>query len=96
MNTPTAPDGIFEGAVLFDGCDYRTADGIVDYVHDGDRLGLVRSKSGSFRAEFLTRQKSSNLSLPVWDEAMSRTICSSKEEAWKLVVGFVRPPNEEA
>ena len=96
MSTPSAPDGIFEGAVLFDGCDYRTPEGIVDFAHDGDRLGLVRSKSGSFRAEFLTRQKSLHLSVPVWDEAMSRTICSSKEEAWELVVAFVRPQNEEA
>lgn len=95
MKIPHAPDGRFEGALLFDGCDYRTADGIVDFAHSPGKLGLVRQKKEFFRAEFLTIQRSQSLSMPVWDESRDRVICSSAEEAKRLAEDFVVTSHEE-
>lgn len=94
MNTPYAPEGVFEGALLFDGCDYRTPEGIVDYRFSGDRLGLIVKKQNFYRAEYLTKRPSITFSMPVWDEALDRTICGSESEARKLVEKFVNQENE--
>ena len=94
MKSPSAPNGIYEGGILFDGCDYRTPDGIVDFAHDQGKLGIVRKKNAYFRAEFLTRRHSPQFSLPVWDESRERVICGSEEEAKRLILEFVNPENE--
>lgn len=95
MKSPSAPDGIFEGGILFDGCDYRTADGILDFAYELGKLGVVRKKNTYFRAEFLTKQYSPQFAYPVWDESRERVICESEDEAKRLILEFVKTENED-
>ena len=95
MNRPNASEGVFEGAILFDGCDYRTPDGIVDYCFLGDRLGLVVKRQSYYRAEYLTKRPNPTFSMPTWGEALDRTICGSEAEARTLIERFVNQKNED-
>jgi len=85
-----ARDGLFDGALLFDGDgDYRSRENIVGFNHAGDRLGLARDRRGYVRAEFLHKVASHVFSVPVWSDARSPCICSSVEEAAAMIAEFV-------
>lgn len=64
MNTPVTDNGVFDGALLFDGREYRTPEHIVAFAHDADRLGFVKDMGAYFRAEFLCKKQSSVSSIP--------------------------------
>lgn len=93
MNAPDAPDGIFEGGILFDGCDYRTRTDIVGFRYQSDRLGIVRDRGRFFRAEFLVKRVSPQFSHPVWTDAEPQVVCGSVEKATQLIERFVRSPS---
>ncbi len=88
MNVPVTENGVFDGALLFDGRDYRVPDGIVAFAHNADRLGFVKDMRTYFRAEFLCKKESAVFSIPVWDDSRSPTICGSLDEAKKLISDY--------
>ena len=89
MNIPGLENGVFDGGLLFDGCDHRQLEAIVAFSHAPDRLGLVKDKRGYFVAEFLSKQPALQFSLPVWDAVRDPVICGSLAEAKALTVSFV-------
>jgi len=89
MNVPVTEDGVFDGALLFDGREYRSPDGIVAFAHKADRLGFVKELGTYFRAEFLCKKDSSVGGTPIWDDSRSPTICGSLDEARDLVNDYV-------
>jgi hypothetical protein len=96
MNIPDTPDGIFEGGILFDGCDHRTNKDIVDFSYYPGKLGLVRWRGTYFRAEFLEKKASPQFSLPFWDETRSGIICETHAEAKQHIDDFVARSDDEA
>ena len=82
-------DGLFDGALLFDGRDYRSRENIVWSAHAGNRLGLVRDRGSYFRAEFLHKVPAYNSSVPVWDDARSSAICGSVIEGKTMIEQFL-------
>lgn len=84
-----AEDGLFDGALLFDGCDYRSRENIVGFAHANDRLGLIRDRGGYFRAEFLHKVPSHTFSIPVWDDARSPVMCGSAAEVTLMIEQFL-------
>jgi hypothetical protein len=84
-----AKDGMFDGALLFDGRDYRSSDNIVAFAHRAERLGLVRNRGSYFLAEFLHKIPSRVHSAPIWDDARSSVICGRAEEGKAMIEQFV-------
>jgi hypothetical protein len=84
-----AKDGMFDGAELFDGRDYRSPENVVAFAHCAERLGLVRNRGDYFLAEFLHKVLSRVHSVPIWDDARPSVLCGSAEEGKALIEQFV-------
>jgi hypothetical protein len=95
MPIPNSEDGVFEGALLFDGRGYREPSEIVDFSYSSGRLGLVKDKRDHFVAEFLIKHESPQFSLPVWDAIRESCICGSHAEAKALTDKFVTPNDND-
>lgn len=89
MKSPVTENGMFDGALLFDGREYRGPEGIVAFAHQADRLGFVKDMGAYFRAEFLCKKESSVVGIPIWDDSRSPTICGWLVEAESLVNDYV-------
>jgi hypothetical protein len=86
---PQLENGLFDGALLFDGRDYRVPEGIVAFSHHADRVAFAKDCGTYFRVEFLCKKPSTTYSFPIWDDARSPTMCESLEEAAVLINEFV-------
>ena len=93
MPRPELEDGKFDGA-MFNPRDFRSPKEIVDFVHSGSRLGLVRQKHGHFVAEFLEKRSLSWSTTLAWEDSREPTICERAEEALSLISDYANP--EEA
>lgn len=84
-----AKDALFDGALLFDGCDTRSSESIGCFMHEGDRLGVVRHAGGCFRAQYFRKEPSPAFSVPVWSEVREPTLCCAASEGEALVREFL-------
>jgi hypothetical protein len=84
-----AEDALFDGALLFDGGDTGSRESIACFMHEGDRLGIVRDRGGYFRVEFLQKQPCRTYCVPLWSEARLSTLCATAGEGEALVREFL-------
>lgn len=84
-----AEDALFDGALLFDDGGTGSRESIARFMHEGDRLGVVRDRGGYFRVEFLQKQPCRTYSVPLWSEARRSTLCATASEGEALVREFL-------